>query len=124
MNNKFRMLRVLAVAFKVLAVLVLIIAILSVLGFGLMGMLRGGPGMMGQNFWQQPFQRPYNMMGGGSIFGLLFAFGGLIYGGIIAMILYAFGELISLLLAIEVNTRQERLAAPLAAKTEPPATAP
>ncbi len=96
MGNKFRVLRIVATIIKILAWIVLVLGVLGGCASLVLGLM-GGAG---------------TQRGGGAelaiLGGLFGAFGGIVF-IIISLLqflfLYAFGELISLLIALEENTR-------------------
>jgi hypothetical protein len=82
-NDKFRVLRVLALIFKVVAWLTLISGIIGFFIFLAMGSLTGK----------------------GPVFGAAWAFGSLVYGIVLFISLYAWAEIIYVLLSIENSAR-------------------
>ena len=115
MRKKFGVLRVVAAIYRVLAWIILVIGVLGACGILAISV---SPGLIGiQNV---------DLLGlgvGGVAGGLVAGLGAIFFAIIYFLLLYAFGELISLLIALEENTRltAERLLAKPA--TEPPSTA-
>ncbi len=91
-TNRYPVLRVVAIIYKVLAI---ILAVLTVLG------ACSAP-FMGSSLLREA---GIGDMGAGLLGGLITSLVLLIYGGVIALFLYATGEGITLLMDIEANTR-------------------
>lgn len=90
MQKKFQSLRVIATLFKILAVIIAVASIIAAAaGLVSFALSHRGMGFLG--------------------FGILSGLNFLIFGLIGGLFLYGFGELIFLLLAIEENTRSNRL---------------
>jgi hypothetical protein len=117
MEKRYRALRIISTLYKILGIIVLVIAIIGAVGACLGGVL-GGASL--QNYLGQDVP---SLGGVGSVVaGIIGGIIGLIFGGLSGLSLYAVGEGISLLIAMEENTRatamhlaaQSRPAAPVA----------
>ncbi|MBI5032779.1 MAG: hypothetical protein HZB51_19820 [Chloroflexi bacterium] len=111
MQQKFRVLRIVAIIWKVLAWLVLVLSILGGCGTLAMGLLAGGGAAA----------RSSDMLGiglTGVVGGIVTALAAIFFGILYFVFLYAFAELVDVMLALEENTRAtaEQLKS-LAAKT-------
>ena len=97
MRKKFGVLRVVAAIYRVLAWIILVIGVLGACGILAISV---SPGLIGiQNV---------DLLGlgvGGLVGGLVAGLGAIFFAIIYFLLLYAFGELISLLIALEENTR-------------------
>jgi hypothetical protein len=108
MEKRYRALRIIGSAYKILGAIVLVLTIVGAVGVCLAGIAGGtalrdfsrefGPGMRGMGVL------------GGAVGGILSAFVTLIFGGLGGLTVYATGEAIYLLIDIEENTRATRLA--------------
>jgi len=101
MEHKYRALRIVGTFYKIFGAIIGIITIISILSFCVMS-VAGGAAIRSMG----------NQLGfysggivEGLIVGLVFTLFALLYGGGIAITLYALGEGISLLIAMEENTR-------------------
>lgn len=101
MEHKYNALRIVGMLYKALGAIVGIITIISILGFCVMSVF-GGAAMSSMSN-QLGFDT--GGMAGALVAGLVFTLFAILYGGGIAITLYAFGEGISLLIAMEENTR-------------------
>ncbi len=113
MERKFTVLRVVSTIFKVLGVLVLILGILGaclmIAGGAMSGSSLGGAG--------SELNNQLGLGAGGAIAGAIAGVGVLFITLLYFLLLYAFGDIITLLIALEENTRitAERIVqAPLA----------
>ena len=98
MQQKFRILRIVAVIWKVLAWIVLVISVLGGCGVLAFSVMAGGnTGVRGADLGFGPMGGAL----GGVISAAVFIFGGVLY----FVLLYAFSELIDVMLALEENTR-------------------
>ncbi len=97
MQQKFRVLRIVAVIWKVLAWLVLVLSILGGCGTLAMGLLAGGGASA----------RSSDMLGLGlgALSGVVTALIAIFFGVLYFVFLYAFAELVDVMLALEENTR-------------------
>ncbi len=107
MQSKVRVLRIVATIFKVLAVIILVIGLLGTCASIAAGMLPGLAGAGSSS--RDTFGIGVGGLLGGLIVGLGVLFGSILY----FLMLYAFGDVLSLLIALEENTRitSERLMA-------------
>ena len=102
MQSKYRALGIISTIYKVLGGIVGALTLLLALAICATSVL-GGAAL-------DSFGREFGDIGGPGLFGsvlggLLFSLISILYGGVIAVTLYASGEAISLLLALEENTR-------------------
>ena len=116
MEKRYRALRIISTLYKVAGVIVLVLVVLGSVGLCLAGVL-GGTAL-------EQFSREYGGMGGmgaagSAAAGIIGALGLLIGGGLSGLTLYATGEGISLLVAMEENTRASAMY--LAAQVRPAA---
>ncbi len=98
MQQKFRVLRIVAVIWKVLAWLVLVLSILGGCGTLAMGLLAGSSAAA----------RNSDLLGiglGGVVGGVVTALVAIFFGILYFVFLYAFAELVDVMLALEENTR-------------------
>ncbi|MBI4788194.1 MAG: hypothetical protein HY782_14275 [Chloroflexi bacterium] len=112
MQKKFGVLRIVATIYKVLGWIVLVIGVLG--ACGAVAISAVGTSVIGA--------RNAEALGlgtGGLVGGLILGLGAIFFAILYFLLLYAFGELISLLIALEENTRltAERLLAKPAAET-------
>jgi hypothetical protein len=98
MEKRYSVLRFIGTIYKLLGIIVLILAVLVSLG-ACAGVLMGGAA-----FRDTAAQTGVPILGT-VVGGLILAFFGLLYGGGIGLTLFAAGDFISLLLALEENTR-------------------
>ena len=99
MQQRYRVLRVVATILKVLAVVVLLFGVLGACGALAFGAVPGLAGA-GSNS-RDAFGIGVGGIVGGAVVGVGLLFGSLLY----FLILYAFGDMMSLLIALEENTR-------------------
>ena len=99
MEKRYRVLRIIGTVYKVLGAIVAVLTVLSVIGMCLASLL-GGAAM-------DRFARDTGLPGfiAGFAGATVFAIGAIVWGGSLAVTLYALGEGVSLLLALEENTR-------------------
>jgi len=102
MEKRYRALRIISTLYKIAGAIVLVFAILGAIGMCLAGVL-GGTAL-------EEMSREFGEMGGmglmgSAIGGILAGLGVLIGGGLSGLTLFATGEGISLLIAMEENTR-------------------
>jgi hypothetical protein len=103
MEKRYNALRVIATIYKVLGIVVAIVTVLAVIGFCAFSVLGGAAmGSLGRDATSGLLSGVFG--------GFLFAIIGIIYGGGIALTLFAAGEGISLLIALEENTRVTAMA--------------
>ena len=98
MQQKFRVLRIVAIIWKVLAWLVLVVSILGGCGSLAVGLLAGSSAAA----------RNTNLLGigaGGVLGGVVTAIIAIFLGVLYFVFLYAFAELVDVMLALEENTR-------------------
>jgi hypothetical protein len=100
MQKKFRVLRIVAVIWKVLAWIVLVISVLGGCVTVAMGLMAGGAGSASARS-ADAFGVLLGGALGGAITGLLAILLGILY----FIFLYAFAELVDVMLALEENTR-------------------
>jgi hypothetical protein len=98
-EKRYGALRVIATIYKIIGVIVALITVLAALG------ICGISAMGGAAANQFGSQTGISGLAGGIVGGLLLAVVAIIYGGGITLTLYAMGEGISLLIALEENTR-------------------
>ena len=104
MRTKYGVLRFISGFYKVVGIIVGAITLLSALGICLTSVLGTTlVGSLSQNL--QNSGVPLAMGASSLVMGILGALGTIITGALAALGLYAFGELISLLIALEENTR-------------------
>jgi len=103
MEKKFTALRIVAVIIKVFAWVTAAFTVLGFLGCLVMGATMG-------SFMRNTPYGNYGQFGG--LFGVIWAFCILLYGGFMFVGLLAWSDMIMVLLAIEENTRGVRPAAP------------
>ncbi len=103
MEKRYTVLRIIATVYKIIGALVGFIAILAALAFCALGFVGGAAAA---NVTRDAFGGLAN----GLIGGILISVITILYGGGIALTLYAAGEGISLLIALEENTRATMLA--------------
>ena len=104
MQTKFGVLKFISGFYKVVGIIIGVITILSALGICLISIL-GATSASGLNQNLQNSGLPL-ALGASSVFvGIISAIGTIVGGALAALGLYAFGELISLLIALEENTR-------------------
>ena len=115
MEKRYSALRFIGTIYKLIGILVLVLTVLGALA-ACVGALLGGTALS-----QAGSQSgvPFLPFLSSAIGGLFLAFFGLLYGGAIGLTLFAAGDLISLLLALEENTRNT--AALLRGQPAPPA---
>ncbi|MGE5262448.1 MAG: hypothetical protein ACM3S0_03635 [Acidobacteriota bacterium] len=113
MQQRYRVLRVVATILKVIAVIVLLFGILGACGSLAFGAI---PGLAGAG---SNSRDAFGIGVGGILGGLIVGVGALFISLLYFLWLYAFGELLSLLIALEENTRvtAERLMARPAGET-------
>jgi hypothetical protein len=112
MEKRYSVLRFIGTIYKLIGIIVLILAVLGSLG-ACAGVLMGGA-----TFRDTAAQAGVPILGS-LLGGIIVAFIGLLYGGGIGLALIAAGDFISLLLALEENTRST--VALLRAPPAPPA---
>ncbi len=98
MQQKFRVLRIVAIIWKVLAWLVLVLSVLGGCGTVALGLMAGGSAAA----------RNSDMLGlgaGGVVGGVITALIAIFFGVLYFVFLYAFSELVDVMLALEENTR-------------------
>lgn len=99
-ETRYRALRFIGTIYKLFGIIVLVVTALAVLA-ACVGILVGGAA-----FRASAAQSGVPFLGGGGIVGgIIVAFFGLLYGGAVGVTLFAAGDLVSLLLALEENTR-------------------
>lgn len=103
MTKKFHALRIIATIYKIVGVLVMALTLLSIIAFCLASLV-GGAAM---DRFSQEFGQETSALGiaGGLVSGLVFTIIAIFTGGMIGLQLFAAGENISLMLAVEENTR-------------------
>lgn len=101
MEKRYTALRIIATVYKVLGVIAGVITLLAVLGICASSLFGGA---MLDRFNELGRSGPMGLFTG-AVGGLIAGLAGLIYGGGLALTLYAAGEGISLLIALEENTR-------------------
>ncbi len=113
MQQRYRVLRVVATILKILAVVVLLFGVLGACGALAFGAVPGLAGAGSSS--RDAFGIGVSGIVGGAIVGVGVLFGSLLY----FLLLYAFGDVMSLLIALEENTRitAERLTARPASET-------
>ena len=98
MERRYGALRFIGTIYKLLGIIVLLLTVLGALG-ACAGVLVGGAA-----FRDTATQSGLPILGS-LVGGIIVAFIGLLYGGAIGLTLFAAGDFISLLLALEENTR-------------------
>ncbi len=98
MENKYRVLRIVATIWKVLAWIVLVVSVLGGCGSLAFGLMAGGAntGVGGGGAAQ---------LLGGAIGGVISAVLAIFFGVLYFLFLYAFAELVDVVIALEANTR-------------------
>ncbi len=97
MVKKFRVLRIVAVIWKVIAWIVLVASILGGCGTLVLGLMAGGAGASSNN--------ALGAMLGGALGGAVTGLIAILFGILYFIFLYAFAELVDVMLALEENTR-------------------
>ncbi len=101
MEKRYTALRIIATVYKVLGIITGAITLLAVLGICASSLLGGA---MLDRFNDLGRSGPWGLFSG-AMGGLIAGLAGIVYGGGLALTLYAAGEGISLLIALEENTR-------------------
>lgn len=103
MTKKFYALRIIATIYKILGILLIATTLLSIIGICVTSLL-GGAAL--DQFSREFNQDTYGMgMAGGLLTGTVISIVAILTGGMLGLQLFAAGENISLMLAIEENTR-------------------
>lgn len=98
MEKRYGVLRFIGTIYKLIGIIVLVLTVLGALG-ACAGVLVGGAA-----FRETAAQSGVPILGS-LVGGLIIALFGLLYGGAIGLTLFAAGDFVSLLLALEENTR-------------------
>ena len=101
MEHKYKALRIVGTLYKIFGAIIGVITIISILSFCVMSVFGGAA--MGSMSNQLGIDT--GGMVGALVAGLVFTLLAILYGGGIAITFYAFGEGISLVIAMEENTR-------------------
>ena len=115
MDKRYGALRFIGTIYKLIGIIVLLVTVLGALG-ACAGVLVGGAA-----FRETAAQSGVPILGS-LLGGIIVALFGLLYGGAVGLTLFAAGDFISLLLALEENTRST--ATLLRAQPAPPAALP